>query len=59
MRFIMTIIWALLIGGVLSYVLTSMAGEPFNLNQSIILSSIIAVLIFILSGVLKDSSQEQ
>lgn len=59
MRFIMTIIWALLIGGVLSYVLTSMAGEPFNLNQSIILSSIIAVFIFILSGVLKDSSQEQ
>ncbi|HEY4601909.1 MAG TPA: DUF2929 family protein [Cerasibacillus sp.] len=59
MRYIMTIIWALLIGSVLSYVLTSMAGDPFNLNQALILSSIIAVLIFIMSGVIKDSSQEQ
>jgi len=36
-----------------------MAGDPFNLNQALILSSIIAVLIFIMSGVIKDSSQEQ
>ncbi|TXL64101.1 DUF2929 family protein [Cerasibacillus terrae] len=55
----MTVIWALLIGGVVSYVLTSMAGDPFNLNTSLIISAIIAVVIFVLGdGILKGNSQE-
>ncbi|WP_191126319.1 DUF2929 family protein [Cerasibacillus terrae] len=59
MRYIMTVIWALLIGGVVSYVLTSMAGDPFNLNTSLIISAIIAVVIFVLGdGILKGNSQE-
>lgn len=48
MRFIMSLFWAVLIGGVLSYVLTSMGKEPFNLNHSLILSGILFVAIVIL-----------
>lgn len=48
MRFIMTIIWAILISATISYVLTSMAGEPFNVIQTLILSGIIGVIVIAL-----------
>lgn len=35
MRFILTLIWSLLIGAALAYILNSMAGDPFNVTQSI------------------------
>lgn len=55
MRFLMTIVWAALISGVLSYVLTSMANEPFNLNQTIFLAVVMVVIIFLLDvAVLKE-----
>lgn len=50
MRFIMTIIWAALISGVLSYVLASMAGQAFNLAQAGTLTAFISVAIFLLDA---------
>lgn len=57
MRFILPLIWALLIGGALAYVLSSMAGDPFNWTQSISYSVAVFIMILFLDGVL--STQEQ
>lgn len=58
MRFIITLIWALLIGSAISYVLTSMAGDPFNFSHGLILGVIFAIAIFILAeGILKEDSK--
>lgn len=51
MRFVMVAIWSVLIGAVVSYVLTSMANEPFNLTTSFILSGIFAVIAILLGEV--------
>lgn len=52
----MTIIWAVLISGVLSYVLSSMGDAEFVLKDTLILAGILSVAIFILGdGLLKDN----
>ncbi|MFD1037707.1 DUF2929 family protein [Virgibacillus byunsanensis] len=56
MRFISAIFWALLISGVISYVLSSMAGDPFNFTHTIILAGILSVGVFALGGALKEES---
>ncbi len=57
MRYIMTIVWAVLISAAVSYVLTSMGGEPFVLSEALILSAVFVVAAFILGdGVLKEKS---
>ncbi|WP_377558871.1 DUF2929 family protein [Ornithinibacillus salinisoli] len=54
----MTIIWAVLIGSVISYVLSSMAGDAFPLMDTLVLSAIIAIAIFVLGdGILKAKSE--
>lgn len=58
MRFIMTIVWALLIGGALSYVLSSMNGDPFNLTQSLALSIGTIIAIVLMDVVLTVSEPE-
>lgn len=58
MRFIMTLFWALLIGGALSYVLASMNGDPFNLTQSLALSIGTAIGIVLLDAVLTVSQPD-
>ncbi|HLR79387.1 MAG TPA: YjzD family protein [Bacillota bacterium] len=58
MRYIMVIIWGVLISAVLSYVLTSMAGQPFNLNQSLTLAVIFSIIVYILGdGVLAEKNE--
>ena len=58
MRYIMTIVWSLLISLTLAFVLTSMAGEPFILSEAIILAVILVVVIAIMGdGVLKEKSE--
>ncbi|HEX6593643.1 MAG TPA: YjzD family protein [Bacillota bacterium] len=58
MRYIMVIIWGVLISSVLSYVLTSMAGEPFNVNQTITLAVIFSVIVYILGdGILTEKNE--
>jgi len=56
MRLIMTIIWSLLISSAISYVLTSMAGDPFNFTHTVVLTIIFVVAIVALSeGALNES----
>jgi len=58
MRLIMTIIWSILISGAISYVLTSMAGEPFNITFTLIVASFFVVAIFVLGeGALKETER--
>ncbi|MDY0407877.1 DUF2929 family protein [Virgibacillus soli] len=58
MRYIMTIIWAFIISTVVSYVLSSMAGEGFAMNGTVALAAVFIVAIFILGGILRDNHQE-
>lgn len=58
MRFLWTFIWALLIGGVISYILVSMTGDSFNMMHSLTLSIIFTIAIFLLGeGVLKEQNE--
>ncbi|HLS67537.1 MAG TPA: DUF2929 family protein [Pseudogracilibacillus sp.] len=59
MRFIMTIIWALLIGGAIAYVLSSMADQPFNLTQSVVFSGAVFLFILIIDAVLATREPEK
>ncbi|WP_327607187.1 DUF2929 family protein [Virgibacillus tibetensis] len=55
MRYIMTIVWAVLISGVISYVLSSMGNEAFSLVNTLVLAAILVVAVVILGeGVLKE-----
>lgn len=58
MRFLMSIMWALLIGGALTYVLSSMANAPYDLTQSLALSATLFIGILLVSGVLGSAEQE-
>lgn len=55
MRYIVTIIWAVLISAVISYVLSSMAGDDFNMPGTIAVSAVFIIGIFLLGdGILKE-----
>jgi len=55
LRFFVIIIWSFLVSTIVSYVLTSMAGEPFNLNHTLILATFFFIFITILGEfVLKE-----
>jgi len=56
-RFIVTIIWALLIGAAIAYVLSSMAEQPFNVSQSVAFSAIAFVGILVVDIVLSTRKQ--
>lgn len=43
LRIIGTVIWALLIGAAVAYVLASMGSSPFNLMQSLTFSAVIFI----------------
>jgi len=58
MRFIMTIFWATLISAVLSYVLTSMANEPFNVTQTLSLMVGISIAIFLLDAAVLTEQED-
>lgn len=51
LRHIVVIIWSFLISSAVSYVLTSMAGEPFNINHTLILTAFFFVVVTILGEV--------
>ncbi|MBP1947249.1 YjzD family protein [Virgibacillus litoralis] len=59
MRFLLPLVWALLISGVISYVLSSMAGNPFNLMNTVILAVIVTIAISILGEGALKSEREQ
>ncbi|WP_249870127.1 DUF2929 family protein [Oceanobacillus saliphilus] len=49
MRYIMTFIWSVLIASAISYVLTSMAGEPFVMGDALVLA-VLFTLTAIITG---------
>lgn len=53
MRFIVAIIWALLIGSAIAYILTNMGNEPFDLTQAITFSVISFIGIIVVDIALK------
>ncbi|WP_217585942.1 DUF2929 family protein [Lentibacillus saliphilus] len=58
MRYIVTMVWSLLIGAAVSYVLSSMAGAAFELSHGLITGVIIGIGVLILGeGVLKGNTQ--
>jgi hypothetical protein len=53
----MSFIWAMLVSCAISYVLSSMAGDPFVLSHALILGVIITIAVYILGeGLLKEKS---
>lgn len=59
MRIIVVAIWSILISSAISYVLTSMAGEPFNFIHTLILAGIFLVAITLIGDVLLKEKHEQ
>lgn len=58
LRYIWSFIWALCISGVISYVLSNMAGESFNLVNTLILSVILMLgVVFLGDSALKEEEQ--
>ena len=58
MRFIMTIIWAILIGSALAYVLSSMGDDPFNFTQAISFAIASFIGIIVMDGVLSSLNKQ-
>ncbi len=58
MHYIMTIIWAVLISLATSFVLTSMAGEPFVLFEALILAGILSIVAIFLGEVALKTEKE-
>lgn len=52
MKYIMTLIWSMLLSFIISYILSSMADDPFILNQALVLGGIFFVAIVILGTVI-------
>ncbi|MEN2767655.1 DUF2929 family protein [Ornithinibacillus xuwenensis] len=59
MRFVATIGWAVLISFVLSYVLSSMAGETLDLVGTFVVAAIFSIIVFILGDGLLREKKEQ
>ncbi len=51
LRFVFVMIWSFLISSAVSYVLTSMGGEPFNINHTLILTVFFFLIVTILGEV--------
>ncbi|MDX8045776.1 DUF2929 family protein [Gracilibacillus sp. S3-1-1] len=57
MKYFATIFWAVLILTVVAYVLTSMAGLPFNFAGAISLAAVFSIVAIVLGeGVLKEEN---
>ncbi|SFA82333.1 Protein of unknown function [Lentibacillus halodurans] len=58
MRFFWSFFWAILISGVISYVLTSMAGNEFQPISTLIVAIILTLVVYVLGeGVLKAENE--
>ncbi|PWU67741.1 MULTISPECIES: DUF2929 family protein [Gracilibacillus] len=57
MKYIMTIVWAVIISFVIGYVLASMAGETLHVPSVLSLAAIFSIIVILLGdGVLKESN---
>lgn len=54
----MVLIWSLLISSVISYVLTSMAGEPFSITYVFIIAAFFVIVTLLLGeSILKEKKE--
>lgn len=58
MRYIMTLIWSILISLVVTYVVTSMAGVAFNFTSVFVLAAVIFLAIFVLGELILKEKEE-
>ena len=59
MRYLATIVWAVLITFVLSYVLSSMGGESLDMVSTLVMAAIFSIIIFILGdGALRNRKKQ-
>ncbi|MBM7571521.1 DUF2929 family protein [Aquibacillus albus] len=58
MRYLMTIVWALLISFLVSYVLTSMAGETLTFAPIFVVAILFIIVATVIGdGILKESKE--
>jgi len=48
MRFILTLVWAVLIGSAISYMLSAMGGQEFQVSNMLIMAGILSLAVFVL-----------
>lgn len=58
LRIIGSVIWALLIGAAVAYVLSSMGSQPFNLSQSLTFSAIVFIGILAVDAALAVRNEQ-
>ncbi|WP_100011470.1 DUF2929 family protein [Lentibacillus sediminis] len=58
MKYLMTILWAFLISMAISYVLVSMSGDPFVIQDTLILAGIMSIAVFVLGGALEQKNAQ-
>lgn len=59
MKYVMTLVWSMLLSLVVSYVLGSMAGDPFVLSEAVILGAIFFIAIISLGLILDPKEQQE
>ncbi len=59
MKYVMTLIWSMLLSFIVSYVLSSMAGDPFILTQALVVGGVFFVAIVALGTVIAPSKQTE
>ena len=59
MKYVMTLIWSMLLSFIVSYVLSSMAGDPFILTQAIVLGIIFFLAVIGLGTVVASDKQTE
>ncbi|MGP7817969.1 YjzD family protein [Niallia sp. 01092] len=59
MRLIVTFFWAFLLSQMLTYVISSMSGIPFNFNTGVILSVIFTVLVSLLASIFPNDDAHE
>lgn len=58
MKYLVTILWAVLISMAISYVLVSMSGDKFVIQDTLILAGIMSIAVFVLGGTLGQKNEQ-
>lgn len=51
MRFIITIVWSILLGSMVSFILSSIGEQPFSMGLTLMIAGVFSVAVFLLSEV--------
>lgn len=56
MKYIMTIIWSVILVSMLNYVVSSVQNVPFELNTGLIMSIPVVILLFLITAIIPNDS---